>query len=103
MISNLEKMEIASVIRSTIRKAMEEERETYVTGEELCRKFQMFTAGWLKDYGHLLPRAKAIVIFKDTGKEHKTGYVYPVNKIRHLIRDNKIVLEYKEKDENNVN
>ena len=46
---------IMRTIEEGVREAMSQFGEEYVTGKELCKRFQMFTPNWLKLYGHLLP------------------------------------------------
>ena len=43
-----EMIELKSVIRLAMEESMELYDERWVTGEELCKQFQMFTKDWLK-------------------------------------------------------
>ena len=36
--------------------AMMRANEQYLTADELCKQFQMFTKDWLEKYGDILPR-----------------------------------------------
>lgn len=63
--------------------------ESYVSGKELGKKYQMFSASWLKSYGHLLPRTRAVVTSGD-GRQHATGWCYPLNRIGKMIENGEI-------------
>ena len=80
---------IMQTIEEGVREAMSQFGEEYVTGKELCKRFQMFTPNWLKLYGHLLPRTRAEVT-EQTGKVRVTGWCYPVNKIGRMIESGEI-------------
>ena len=80
---------ILQAIDEGVREAMSLVGEEYVTGKELCKRFQMFTPNWLKLYGHLLPRTRAEVT-EQTGESHVTGWCYPVSKIGRMIESGEI-------------
>ena len=80
---------IMRTIEEGVREAMSQFGEEYVTGKELCKRFQMFTPNWLKLYGHLLPRTRAEVT-EQSGESHVTGWCYPVNKIGRMIESGEI-------------
>lgn len=63
--------------------------ESYVSGKELGKKYQMFSVSWLKSYGHLLPRTRAVVTMPD-GSSHVTGWCYPMNRIGKMIESGEI-------------
>lgn len=63
--------------------------ESYVSGKELGKKYQMFSASWLKSYGHLLPRTRAVVTSGD-GRQHTSGWCYPVGRIGRMIESGEI-------------
>lgn len=89
MLDKQTKREIAQVVNDAIQRAFEKADERWVSGKELSDQCQMFSPTWLKTNGHLLPRTQAVVI-DENGKEHTTGWVYPLRKILHMIADNKI-------------
>lgn len=80
-------------LKYVVRRAIEEERELYnehwLTGEQLCEQFGMFTPSWLKTYGHTLHRKQAIV-YDQKGDAHKTGWAYPRNLIQRMIQSGEI-------------
>jgi hypothetical protein len=82
-------------VKAVVRRAIEEEREMYdevwLTEKQLLQQFGMFTHDWLKNYGHSLPRAKAIVV-DEYGIEHPTqGWAYPKHKIQRMIASGEIM------------
>ena len=81
--------ELTDVERERIVKALTLYAEEWVTGEELCRKFQMFNKDWLKRYGHSLPRTCAWVR-DEKGEVHKTRWAYASHEISRLIANNGI-------------
>lgn len=93
MIDRILKAELFSLIRSAIREVIYEafdfRKEKWVTGDELCKQFQMFTLSWLKRYGHKLPRTRAVVTEED-GSTHATSWTYPVNKIQRMAHEGKL-------------
>lgn len=88
----MNKEELAE-LKCIVRRAIEEEREMYdehwLTGKELCKQFGMFTASWLKTYGHTLGRKQAVVYDQD-GTPRKSGWAYPRNKIQRMIQSGEI-------------
>lgn len=89
-------MEILSAVRAAIGKSMGQYEERWITGKELCEQFQCFTPSWLRTYGHLLDRQQVIVVDAD-GIEHRTGWVYPRNKIQEQMMAGSFIV----KDSNN--
>ena len=89
MLDKQTKREIAQVVNDAIQRAFEKADERWVSGKELSNQCQMFSPTWLKTNGHLLPRTQAVVIYEN-GKEHTTGWVYPLRKILRMISENKI-------------
>ena len=78
-----------NIVRIAVRNAMEAQEERWVCEKEFLDTFQMFNAHWMKDNGHLLPRAKVTIIDKD-GKPHGTRFAYPIHKINNMIQNNQI-------------
>ena len=83
------KSAILYAVDAAVREAMSQFGEEYVTGKELCKRFQMFTPNWLKLYGHLLPRTRAEVT-EQSGEKHVTGWCYPVSKIGRMVENGEI-------------
>lgn len=90
------RMAIINEVRTALRAVSEQLEERYVTAEELSKQFSFFTREWIKDYGHLLPRERVIVV-KDN-LTPTTHWGYPLHKITRMVGDGSFrVLEYKEK------
>ena len=79
---------IAAEVREALDAALRVS-DDYVSGKELGRKYQMFSVSWLKSYGHLLPRTRAVVTGKD-GWQHASGWCYPVGRIGRMIESGEI-------------
>lgn len=76
-------------IREAVRVALEATEERWLTGEELRKHIGMFSPSWLKTYGSSLPRTQAVVTDCD-GREHRTGWVYPLHRIERMLVDGDI-------------
>ena len=61
-------------------------QEQWLTGEELCKQFQMFTEDWVEKYGDVLPRKKVHVTHMN-GKTRGTRWAYPQHQIAMNIAD----------------
>lgn len=81
--------EIISEVRRSMREALEVANERWITGDELCSQFQMFSPSWLKTNGHLLPRTRAEVTGAD-GNMTGTRWAYPQHQIARMIAENEI-------------
>ena len=82
--------QIAAAVRDAVREALEGSEEVWLSGDQLCEQFGMFSKGWLKAYGYKLPRTQAVVT-DEGGEEHRSGWAYPKNKIQRMIRDGSIM------------
>lgn len=40
---------------------------------------------WFRSYGDTLPRTNIIVTEDDTNKEHRTGWCYPLNRLKRML------------------
>lgn len=81
-------IDIMATVRRAMQESLEDSMEVWLSGDELCKQFQMFTPGWLKRYGCRLPRTRAVV--HSEGVSHASGWAYPRNKIQRMIRENAI-------------
>ena len=79
--------EIVAEVRRSVIDLMETANEQWITGEELCKRFQMFSPGWLKAYGERLPRQRAEV--HDNGMK-ASRWAYPVHRIARMIKEGTI-------------
>ena len=79
--------EIVAEVRRSMTEILEVANERWLTGDELCQQFQMFSPGWLKAYGERLPRQRAEVI--DNGTK-VSRWAYPQHKIARMIQEGRI-------------
>ena len=82
------RQEIVSEVRRSMEEILEVANERWLTGEELCAQFQMFSPSWLKSYGQFLPRQRSEVT-KD-GKTAASRWAYPQHKIARMIQNGDI-------------
>jgi hypothetical protein len=80
--------EIVSEVKRSMSETLEVAGERWLTGDELCQQFQMFTPSWLKTYGQFLPRQRAEV--EVDGKRTVSRWAYPQHKIARMIENNEI-------------
>lgn len=80
--------QIVAEVKTDVLYALEVANERWLTAAELCEQFQMFTASWIKLYGHLLPRQRAEVATKKGTKCSR--WAYPQHKIARMITDGTI-------------
>ena len=80
--------QIVKTVQKSVAEALEGANERWVSGEELTTYFAFFTKSWLRLYGQALPRTRAIVTAD--GREHSTGWCYPLHKIQRMVRDGEI-------------
>ena len=81
--------QIVNEVSQSVALAMETYKEEWVNGDQLIALFGMFTKGWLKTYGHLLPRTRAEVTEQD-GRKRTTAWAYPRHKIARMVANNEI-------------
>lgn len=66
---------------------LEVANEVWLTGDQLCKQFGMFTPSWLKCYGERLPRQRAEV---NDGTTRVSRWAYPQHKIARMIATGEI-------------
>lgn len=81
-------MEICSVVRTAITKALNEQQEVWLGATELCKQFQFLTPSWLKRFGKLLPYTYATVTGPDGSVS--TRLAWGRNAIQGMIRDGRM-------------
>ena len=79
--------EIVTEVRKSMAEILEVANERWLTGDELCQQFQMFSPGWLKAYGERLPRQRAEVM--DDGVK-VSRWAYPQHRIARMIQEGTI-------------
>lgn len=60
--------------------------ERWLTADELCKQFQMFTKDWIEKYGDVLPR-KRVKVTHMNGETRGTRWAYPQHEIAQNIAD----------------
>ena len=81
--------EIVAEVKRSMTEALEVANERWLTGDDLCKQFGMFTPSWLKTYGKLLPRQRAEVT-DENGTIMASRWAYPQHKIARMIASNEI-------------
>lgn len=89
MLTKNELMELKGVVRRTMEEQMEMYTEVWLTGDELCNFFGVFTKSWLRRYGHSLPRKQPRVV-DEKGELHQGAWLYPRNKIQRMFATGEI-------------
>lgn len=77
---------LRSEIAKEVRAAMTEACEQYITADEVCQQFQMFTPDWVAKYGDILPR-KQVKVTHLNGKTRTTRWAYAQHQIAINIAD----------------
>ena len=80
--------EIVAEVKRSMAEVNEMYQEEWLTKEQLCEQFPMFTASWIKNFGEKsgIPRERATVV-SDDGCSMSTRYQYPKHKINRLINE----------------
>ena len=72
--------EIRDDVMAAMQTAMMQMDERWISAQELCNQFQMFSQKWLKYYGDVLPRRRVTVTGLD-GVKHTSHWAYPQHEI----------------------
>ena len=78
--------EIMAEVQKAMTVALISLQEQWLTADELCKQFQMFTRDWLEKYGDILPR-KRVKVTHMNGESRGTRWAYPRFKIAQNIVD----------------
>ena len=82
--------EIVATVRQTVAEVMEGADEVWLSPEEFCKTFGMFSLEWLRRHGELLPREKVRIVLEDGMVKESRSWAYPKHKINRLIREGKL-------------
>ena len=82
--------EIVATVRATMTEVLEGADEVWLSPEEFCKQFGMFTAEWLKRNGELLPREKACVVMPDGSVKETRSWAYPKHRINRMIAEGRL-------------
>ena len=78
--------EIVAEVQKAMTVALISLQEQWLTADELCKQFQMFTRDWLEKYGDILPR-KRVKVTHMNGESRGTRWAYPRFQIAQNIVD----------------
>lgn len=82
--------EIIATVRQTVAEVMEGADEVWLSPEDMCKQFSMFTPEWLRRHGELLPREKVRIVMADGTVKESRSWAYPKHKINRLIREGRL-------------
>ncbi len=82
--------EIIATVRQTVAEVMEGADEVWLSPDEFCKTFGMFTLEWLRRNGELLPREKVRIVLEDGTVKESRSWAYPKHKINRLIREGRL-------------
>lgn len=68
--------EIVAEVQKAMTVALLSLQEQWLTPDELCKQFGMFTRDWLEKYGDILPR-KRVKVTHLNGETRGTHWAYP--------------------------
>jgi len=72
--------DILKEVGKAVELALVKAGERWVTADELCKQFQMFSKDWLQNYGDCLPRKRVKVTLLN-GETRGTRWAYPQHQI----------------------
>ena len=82
--------EIIATVRQTVAEVMEGADEVWLSPEDVCKQFSMFTPEWLRRHGELLPREKVRIVLADGTVKESRSWAYPMHKINRLIMEGRL-------------
>ena len=78
---------LMAVIEKSMTTVFAKMNEQWVTADELCQQFQMFTKDWLEKYGDILPRKQVRVECTVSGEKRGTRWGYAKMEIAENLRN----------------
>ena len=82
--------EIIATVKQTVAEVMEGADEVWLSPEDMCKQFGMFSPEWLRRHGELLPREKVRIVLEDGTVKESRSWAYPKHKINRLIREGRL-------------
>ena len=82
--------EIVATVRQTMTEVLEGADEVWLSPDEFCKQFGMFSPEWLKRCGHLLPREKVGVMSDDGTVKESRSWAYPKHRINRMIMEGRL-------------
>ena len=85
---NTLRAEIVAEVKRSMAEVNEMYQEEWLTKEQLCELFPMFTLSWVKTFGEksAIPRERISVQSED-GSGVRSRFMYPKHKINRLIAE----------------
>lgn len=77
---------IALAVEKGMARRMEMYEEVWLTGEQLCERFGMISAGWLEKNGKYLPRER-MEVTNEEGRVVGSRWGYPYHRINRWIQE----------------
>ena len=81
--------EIVGEVRRAMKESMELYSERWVDAEELCQQIGCISKGWIRLYGHSLPRER-VVVTDSNGQPHQTSWCYPLHRIQRMMNEGQL-------------
>lgn len=82
--------DIVATIRQTLAEILEGAEEVWLSPEDFCKTFGMFTLEWLRRNGELLPREKVGIVMGDGTVKESRSWAYPKHRINRMIMEGKL-------------
>ena len=82
--------EIVATVRQTMTDVLEGADEVWLSPDEFCKTFGMFTKEWLARYGELLPREKVGMVMPDGTVKETRSWAYPKHRINRMIQEGRL-------------
>jgi hypothetical protein len=82
--------EIMATVRQAMTEVLEGADEVWLSPEEFCKQFGMFSPEWLRRNGELLPREKAGVVMDDGSVKETRSWAYPKHRINRMIMEGRL-------------
>ena len=82
--------EIVATVRQTMTDVLEGADEVWLTQEEVCKQFGMFTIEWLRRHGSMLPRERVTIVLSDGNTITSKAWAYPKHRLNRMIQEGKL-------------
>jgi hypothetical protein len=88
--TNLEMMELKTVVRRAMEEQMEMYQEVWLTADDVVNTFGSITKSWLKRYGHAIEGRRQVTVTDESGAKHASGWLYPRNRMQRMFATGEI-------------
>lgn len=79
-----------ATVRQAMTEVLEGADEVWLSPEEMCKQFGMFTKEWLARNGDLLPREKVGIVMEDGTVKESRSWAYPKHRINRMIKEGRL-------------